>query len=208
MARTSSFKCPKTNYLATALSIPADVFCVRVRAAPGAFCRSAECGWHLGRDHGQRRSAISAAGQALRRERGKERQRAATTADSQQVQQIFGGALAAEPILPSHFRLYFFKDTDTLTPESKLQYREVFDDIKRRPVYQVEVMGYTDTLGDESYNQQLSLKRAEAIRDRLIRDGLNPNSISVAGRGDLDPAVPTAPQTSEPRNRRVEITVR
>ena len=133
---------------------------------------------------------------------------AATTADSQQVQQIFGRALAAEPILPSHFRLYFFSDTDTLTPESQQQYRDVFEDIKRRPVYQVEVVGYTDTLGNEPHNQQLSLKRAEAIRDRLIHDGLNANSISVAGRGELDPAVPTGPQVSEARNRRVEITVR
>ncbi len=133
---------------------------------------------------------------------------AAATADSQQVQQIFGSALAAEPILPSHFRLYFFRDTDTLTPESQQQYRDVFEDIKRRPVYQVEVVGYTDTLGNEPHNQQLSLKRAKAIRDRLIHDGLSANSISVAGRGDLDPAVPTGPQVSEPRNRRVEITVR
>lgn len=132
----------------------------------------------------------------------------ATTADSQQVQRIFGSALAAQPILPSHFRLYFFRDTDTLTPESQQQYREVFEDIKRRSVYQVEVVGYTDTLGNEPHNQQLSLKRAEAIRDRLIHDGLRANSISVAGRGDLDPAVPTGPQVSEPRNRRVEITVR
>ncbi len=133
---------------------------------------------------------------------------AAATADAQQVQQIFGSALAAEPILPSHFRLYFFRDTDTLTPESQQQYRDVFEDIKRRPVYQVEVVGYTDTLGNEPHNQQLSLKRAQAIRGRLIHDGLNANSISVAGRGDLDPAVPTGPQVSEPRNRRVEITVR
>jgi OmpA-OmpF porin, OOP family len=132
----------------------------------------------------------------------------ATTTDSQQVQQIFGGALAAQPILPSHFRLYFLKDTDTMTPESRQQYRDVFDDIKRRPVSQVEVVGYTDTLGNEAHNQQLSLKRADAIRDRLAHDGLNANSISVAGRGDLDPAVPTGPQVSEPRNRRVEITVR
>jgi OOP family OmpA-OmpF porin len=116
--------------------------------------------------------------------------------------------LAAQPILPNHFRLYFFRDTDTLTPESQQQYREVFEDIRRRSVYQVEVVGYTDTLGNEPHNQQLSLKRAEAIRDRLIRDGLRANSISVAGRGDLDPAVPTGPQVSEPRNRRVEITVR
>ena len=95
-----------------------------------------------------------------------------------------------------------------MTPESAQQYRAVFDDIKRRPVYQVEVIGYTDTLGTQAYNQKLSLKRAESIRDRLIHDGLSASSISVAGRGELDPAVPTAPQTSEPRNRRVEITVR
>ncbi len=133
---------------------------------------------------------------------------AATTTDAQKVQEIFGNALAAQPILPKHFRLYFLRDTDTLTPESLEKYRGVFEDIKRRPVYQVEVIGYTDTLGVEPYNQNLSLKRAEAIRDRLIHDGLSAGSISIAGRGDLDPAVPTGPQVSEPRNRRVEITVR
>jgi OOP family OmpA-OmpF porin len=133
---------------------------------------------------------------------------APTTTDAQHVQQEFGNALAAQPILPAHFRLYFLKDTDTLTLESEQQYRAVFDDIKRRPVYQVEVIGYTDTLGTPAHNQQLSLKRAEAIRDRLVHDGLSANSISVAGRGELDPAVATAPQVSEPRNRRVEITVR
>ena len=133
---------------------------------------------------------------------------APATTNAQEVQQVFGNALAAQPILPAHFRLYFERDTDTLTPESALQYSAVFDDIKRRPVYQVEVIGYTDTLGTQAYNQQLSLKRAESIRDRVIHDGLSANSISVAGRGELDPAVPTAPQVSEPRNRRVEITVR
>jgi OOP family OmpA-OmpF porin len=133
---------------------------------------------------------------------------APATTDAQHVQQEFGNALAAQPILPAHFRLYFLKDTDTLTQESEQQYRAVFDDIKRRPVYQVEVIGYTDTLGTPAHNQQLSLKRAETIRDRLVRDGLSANSISVAGRGELDPAVATAPQVSEPRNRRVEITVR
>ena len=131
-----------------------------------------------------------------------------TTTDAQQVQQVFGNAMAAEPILPAHFRLYFLKDTDALTPESQQQYRAVFDDIKRRPVYEVEVIGFTDTLGTHEHNQALSLKRAEAIRDRLVHDGLGVNSISVAGRGELDPAVPTGPQVSEPRNRRVEITVR
>ena len=133
---------------------------------------------------------------------------AATATDAQQAEEIFGAALDAQPILPKHFRLYFLRDTDTMTPESLLKYRGVFDDIKRRPVYQVEVIGYTDTLGDKAHNQQLSLKRAAAIRDRLIGDGLSADSISIAGRGELDPAVPTGPQVAEPRNRRVEITVR
>jgi len=128
--------------------------------------------------------------------------------DRSQVQQIFGNALAAQPILPSHFVLYFEKDSNTLTPDSQRQYQAVFADIKRRPVYEVEVIGHTDTLGSAPHNQQLSMSRAEMIRDRLVRDGLNPKSIAVAGRGQLDLAVPTADQVAEPRNRRVEITVR
>jgi outer membrane protein OmpA-like peptidoglycan-associated protein len=126
----------------------------------------------------------------------------------QDVQSTFAGALAARPVLPSHFRLYFILDSDNLTPESQQQYRDVFVDIKRRPVYQVEVVGHTDTLGDRSYNQQLSLRRAQSIRDRLEQDGIAATAVSVAGRGQLDLAVKTADQIAEPRNRRVEITVR
>ena len=45
-----------------------------------------------------------------------------TTSDSAQVQQVFGTALAAQPILPEHFRLYFLKDKDVMTAESQQQY--------------------------------------------------------------------------------------
>jgi adhesin transport system outer membrane protein len=128
--------------------------------------------------------------------------------DQAQVQQIFGNALSAQPILPAHFVLYFEKDSDTLTPDSQRQYQAVFADIKRRSVYEVEVIGHTDTLGTVPHNQQLSMSRAVMIRVRLERDGINAKSISVAGRGQLDLAVPTGDQVAEPRNRRVEITVR
>jgi outer membrane protein OmpA-like peptidoglycan-associated protein len=128
--------------------------------------------------------------------------------DQAQVQQIFGNALAAQPILPAHFVLYFEKNSDVLTPESQRQYEAVFADIKRRKVYEVEVIGHTDTVGTQEHNQELSMSRARMIRDRLVHDGLNPNSISVAGRGKLDLAVKTADQVPEPKNRRVEITVR
>jgi len=89
-----------------------------------------------------------------------------------------------------------------------MAYRAVFDDIKQRPVYQVEVVGHTDTVGDLRTNQRLSLVRAAAIRERLIRDGIEPNAIVTSGRGKLDPIVPTGDQVAEPRNRCVVITVR
>ena len=128
--------------------------------------------------------------------------------DQAQVQQIFGNALSAQPILPTHFVLYFEKDSDILTPDSQRQYLAVFADIKRRSVYEVEVIGHTDTLGTVPHNQQLSMSRAVMIRERLEHDRISAKSISVAGRGQLDLAVPTGDQVAEPRNRRVEITVR
>ncbi len=85
---------------------------------------------------------------------------AAATSSQDQVQKDFGSALAAQPILPAHFRLYFESDSEVLTPASAQEYKKVFDDIKRRPVYQVEVIGHTDTFASKDYNQQLSLKRA------------------------------------------------
>ncbi|HUN50788.1 MAG TPA: OmpA family protein [Candidatus Sulfotelmatobacter sp.] len=125
-----------------------------------------------------------------------------------EAQKTFADAIAARPLLPRHFRLYFAFDTDKLTAESEKVYRGVFADIRQRAAYEVEVVGHTDSLGARSYNQQLSLQRAKAIRDRLVADGLDPRSISIAGRGELDPAVPTRPGVAEPQNRRVEITVR
>jgi outer membrane protein OmpA-like peptidoglycan-associated protein len=133
----------------------------------------------------------------------------APTAENQgNISVIFRRAIAAQPILPHHFRLYFILGSPELTPESKIAYRAVFDDTKQRPVYEIEVIGFTDTLGDLTYNQALSLRRAAAIRDTLVRDGLDRQAISIAGRGEHDLLVPTADQTPEPRNRRVEFTVR
>ena len=133
---------------------------------------------------------------------------APTEENPENISVIFRRAIAARPILPHHFRLYFIVGSPELTPESKIAYRAVFDDTKQRPVYEIEVIGFTDTVGDLPYNQALSLRRAAAVRDTLVRDGLDRQAISIAGRGKRDPLVPTADQTAEPRNRRVEITVR
>src|SRR5262249_58960163 len=110
--------------------------------------------------------------------------------------------------LPHHLRLYFVVGGAELTAESAEDYRAVLDDIKERPVYQIEVVGHADTVGNLRSNQALSLARAAAIRDLLVRDGVDRGAISVAGRGQLDLLVPTADQVAEPKNRCVVVTVR
>jgi len=133
---------------------------------------------------------------------------AAIPPDPKEVQTVFAQAIAARPILPAHFRLYFLLDTAVMTPESGSGYLRLLQNIKQRPAYEVEIIGYTDTLGSEAYNTGLALERAAVIRDTLISGGVDPGAITAAGRGKLNPLVPTADQVPEPRNRRVEITVR
>ncbi len=67
------------------------------------------------------------------------------------------------------------------------------------------ITGHADRSGAEDYNLQLSLRRADAVRSELISRGVKEGGISVAGRGEAEPAVPTADGVREPANRRVEI---
>jgi outer membrane protein OmpA-like peptidoglycan-associated protein len=62
---------------------------------------------------------------------------------------------------------------------------------------EIEVIGFTDTLGDLPSNQALSLARAATIRSTLVGDALDRQAISIAGRGKRD-LLPTADQTPEP----------
>jgi outer membrane protein OmpA-like peptidoglycan-associated protein len=128
--------------------------------------------------------------------------------DQNEVSQLFAAAFAARPILPGHFRFFFELGSDRLAAESAARYCTLYDDLKRRQVYEVEIVGHTDTLGEKAYDQELSLKRAETIRDALVNDGFDPRAISIAGEGYRVPLVPTPPDTAEPKNRRVEITTR
>jgi outer membrane protein OmpA-like peptidoglycan-associated protein len=133
---------------------------------------------------------------------------AAARVEPGEVNNIFAAAFSARPALPRHFRFFYELDSDRLTAESAARYCTLSDDVKRRSVYEVIIVGHSDTLGDEPYNQRLALRRAETVRDALVNDGFNSRAISIASRGSLDPLVPTPPHTAEPQNRRIEITVR
>lgn len=125
-----------------------------------------------------------------------------------EVQQNFGPALAAQPARPVSFYLYFLADKDEFTPESKQVVAQLFAEIARRPAPEIVVIGHTDRVGTVLYNDALSLRRAERVRDELVKLGIPRPRILVAGRGEREPEVPTADEVPEPRNRRVEINVR
>ncbi len=124
------------------------------------------------------------------------------------VDEIFAAALAAKPIPPQSFILYFEFGTDTFTNDSVYEFEKVFADIWSRQHFAVDVIGHTDTKGKQAYNAGLSLERAEAVRERLVERGIDSDTVSAIGRGELDLLVDTPDATAEPRNRRVEITVR
>ncbi len=128
--------------------------------------------------------------------------------DRQQVEQRFGAALAARPLPPAQFTLYFIEGKDEFTDASKNLIDGVFSEIARRPVRDVLVIGHTDKLGNDADNDVLSRQRAEVVRAALVARGIEPQNIVVIGRGKREPIVPTADGVAEARNRRVEILVR
>jgi outer membrane protein OmpA-like peptidoglycan-associated protein len=124
------------------------------------------------------------------------------------VQRLFGDALAARPQAPRHFLLYFESGSNQLTPESEQLLPEILDHVKSRSVPDVTVTGHTDTTGSAQSNIVLGLSRASLIRDRLGAVGLDLSVVSVESHGEADLLVPTPDETPEPKNRRVEVSVR
>jgi len=106
------------------------------------------------------------------------------------------------------FTLYFVEGSDELTEESKRVLETVFADLKGRKVADVLVVGHTDTVGTDPFNDALALQRAEAIRRALIQRGVAPGDVTAVGRGKRELLVQTPDGVAEPRNRRVEIVVR
>jgi outer membrane protein OmpA-like peptidoglycan-associated protein len=73
--------------------------------------------------------------------------------------------------------------------------------------YTINVYGYTDDVGTQTYNLQLSQRRAEAVRDFLVQAGISPTIMSSKGFGKSDPRVPGDSEQARAANRRVEIGI-
>jgi len=128
--------------------------------------------------------------------------------DAASVQERYNAVLIAQPARPVSFFVFFVRGKDEFTEESKPLVEKLKTEIAQRPAPEIMVIGHTDRVGSEASNDALSLKRAEAMRGALVSAGIAASSISIAGRGERELLVPTADDVAEPKNCRVEVSVR
>lgn len=128
--------------------------------------------------------------------------------DEKEVRAMFKQALAAEPIPPIIFIVYFKTDSSHITTETLKTLSRVLEEIRVRKSKDIIVSGHTDSVGSDKTNQPLSLNRAKVVTDFIVSKGVKPENIDVTYHGKGNPLISTPDGVPEPRNRRVEITVR
>lgn len=151
--------------------------------------------------------ALTVAGEGTDVRRG-QAPAAATVRTPEEVQRVFGDALGAMAPAALRYLLYFESGSSTLTAESRAMLPQMLDSVRSRIAAEVSVIGHTDTTGPAPANVEVALRRATAVKDLLVAQGVDEQIIVVGSHGESNPAVPTPDNTDEPRNRRVEMTVR
>jgi OOP family OmpA-OmpF porin len=103
----------------------------------------------------------------------------------------------------------FDHDKSVLKPEGKAALHELGDEIKAKGgrVVDIDVIGHTDSDGTEEYNQSLSVRRAQSVKDYLVIEGVDASIIDVSGEGELNPIASNATREGRAENRRVDILV-
>jgi outer membrane protein OmpA-like peptidoglycan-associated protein len=103
------------------------------------------------------------------------------------------------------FIVFFDFNKSNLTSEAQSVVNEAVKAAKEQGSVRVLVTGHTDTVGSDSYNMGLSVRRAQSVKDEMVREGMDGGTISIEGKGYHDPLVPTGPGVREPQNRRAVI---
>lgn len=128
--------------------------------------------------------------------------------EKEEVNPVFKEALDIQPQPPVHFVIYFQTDTIKLRAKSRKVLPKILTSIEDRNSKDISVTGHTDRIAPNHYNMALSLKRAKYIRDYLVSHNVNPDFLEVIYHGESNPIIKTEDEVAEPKNRRVEITVR
>src|SRR5262245_58469019 len=128
------------------------------------------------------------------------------------IQYKFGAAPPPPPppppvVAPPSFMVFFDWDRSNLSAQALATIKQAADAFKTKGNARITATGHTDTSGPEAYNMALSLRRANAVKDALVREGVPAQAISVIGMGEKGLLVQTGDGVREPQNRRVEIVI-
>ncbi len=100
----------------------------------------------------------------------------------------------------------FAFDSDALTPASDATLKLAAEKLKKCAAIAVKIDGYTDSTGPAKFNQELSQKRADAVKAYLVQNGIAASRLSTQGDGEADPIASNATIAGRAENRRVELT--
>lgn len=98
-------------------------------------------------------------------------------------------------------------DSDALQPAGRENLRNLANSLNQYPNTDILIVGHTDSQGTDSYNLDLSLRRANAARNYLVSQGVPAARIRTSGRGELEPIADNDTDAGRAQNRRVEIAI-
>lgn len=101
----------------------------------------------------------------------------------------------------------FATNKSELMPAATERLNQVAEALKAVEGRNIRVVGFTDNVGKDDYNQKLSQKRAEAVRTHLVSRGVRDDLVVAEGKGEADPVASNASADGRANNRRVEIIV-
>lgn len=98
-------------------------------------------------------------------------------------------------------------DKTVIKPEGAQTLTEVANKLKSMMLNWVRLTGHTDSMGSDSYNQELSEKRANAVKSYLVGEGVDGGKISTRGEGESSPVASNDTREGRAKNRRVDVEI-
>ncbi len=108
---------------------------------------------------------------------------------------------------PKFKNILFAPGSTDILPESYPAVEEVADFLKSYSTVRVEIQGHTDSVGDDQMNLELSQRRADAVRELLIKKGIDASRLMARGYGEIKPIGDNRTRKGQEQNRRIEFVV-
>jgi outer membrane protein OmpA-like peptidoglycan-associated protein len=113
--------------------------------------------------------------------------------------------LQKEVLAEAYDNLTFVTNSDVIKPESFPSLDKVAEFLSKNTNFRLDLVGYTDNVGSDEYNQKLSERRANAVKDYLVKKGIAETLLTAVGKGEANPIADNSTAEGKEKNRRVEF---